>query len=140
MATNSFADISTHNWEPTSMYQELQSLIQNEVNQGLWANQAQPNGWCNVVTSAPHGVNNSWVTHTYQRISDPTQTCTVTWPAGWPAPAENINGELPAHFFASTSTTSPGALSTSIAEAEPLSRTSAAPATPPSYKPVGECV
>ncbi len=138
MANSSFEDISTHNWGPASTYQALQTLIQNEVNQGLWANQAQPQGWCSIATSAPHGVNNSWVTHTYQQINNPTQTSVVVWPAGWPAPAENIHGELPAHFFASASTTSHGAVDASIAE--PLSQTSAAPTTPPTYKPTGQCV
>lgn len=138
MASSSFEDISTQNWEPASLYQAVQSRIQSEVDQGLWANQVQPHGWCNVLTSAPHGVNNSWVTHTYQRIGDPTQTSTVTWPAGWPAPAENINGELPTHFFASAANTSSSVHNDSLAL--PLPQVFAAPVTPPTYKPAGECL
>ncbi len=138
MATSSFEDISTQSWEPTSLYQEIQTRIQSEVDQGLWANQEQIYGWCNLLTSTPYGVNNSWVTHTYQRIGDPTQTSTVIWPAGWPAPAENINGELPTHFFASATNTPSGGPNDSLAL--PLPQTSAAPTTTPTYKPAGSCL
>lgn len=150
MATSSFEDISEQVWEPTSSYQTLQIMIQSEVEQGLWINQTQPDGWCLIATSDPHGVSDSWVTHTYQYISDLTQTSVVIWPAGWPAPAENINGDLPCHFFASGSTVSNTSVSTSVSTtsteassgsmAVPFSQTSAAPTTPPTYRIAGRCV
>src|SRR5260370_42051828 len=104
MATNSFADITNHNWQ--SAFQSIQSMIQKEVEQGLWANYAQPTGWCSISVSPPHGGNNSWTTHTYCHTKDSTQTASLIWPAGWPSPAENVNGDLPCHFFAGTSTIS----------------------------------
>jgi cytoskeletal protein RodZ len=153
MATSSFANINDQNWEPTSMYQQVQIMIQSEVDQGLWENHEQPSGWCLIATSDPHGVSSSWVTHTYQQISDTTQTSTVIWPASWPPPAENVNGELPAHFFSSVSTTvtqtsafSPTSLSAGASTtgegntAKPLSQTSAAPVNPPTYRVAGQCV
>ena len=102
MATDSFANVSKVTWEPVTAYQSIQTSIQQEVGQGLWANQERTDGWCCIGTSSPYGVNNSWVTYTYQLISDIAQTASVIWPAGWSAPAENINGELPNNFFAVT--------------------------------------
>jgi hypothetical protein len=141
MATSSFADIS--NWQPTATYGTIQAMIQNEVSQGLWANQMHIDGWCTVAVSGPIGLGNSWVTYTYQLISDNTQTATVIWPAGWPAPAENINGELPSHFFSNSTTSTGGSTVVSGAvgvqiEAA-LYQTSAAPGNQPTYKVAGEC-
>ena len=135
MATSSFVDIS--NWLPEA-YATIQSMIQEEVNQGLWSNQGHIDGWCTIAVSPTQGMNNSWVIYTYQRISDSSQTMTVIWPAGWPAPAENINGELPAHFFSSSTTGTSGATSLSIQKA--LFETYAAPANRPTYKEAGKCV
>jgi hypothetical protein len=141
MATSSFEGITDHNWQPATTYQAVQSTIQAEVEQGLWANQVKPNGWCFIQTSPPLGANASWVTHTYQSISDRTQTASVIWPAGWPAPAENVNGQLPSHFFTnaptSGTTVTPGIMSIGT---EPLHETTTAPTSQPTYKPAGECV
>ncbi len=146
MATDSFVDIIDYNWLPTTAYQEVLAMIQAEVEQGLWANQAHLDGWCNIATSAPHGVNNSWVTYTYQLISDITKTITLIWPVGWPPPAENINGELPGHFFAGTATgtatiTPEETVSSGSGTitAQPLHKTYAAPAGQPTYKPANMC-
>ncbi len=141
MATHSFAEISNYNWQPTTAYQAIQSMIQNEVNQGLWANQIHPNDWCCISTTPPQGAQNSWVTYTYQRISDHTQTDTVTWPVGWPAPADNINGQLPSHFFTGTTNGSGAtseAMGVSIGVA--LFTAQAAPSSSLAYKPAGECM
>jgi hypothetical protein len=140
MATSSFADIS--NWLPTEAYESVQSMIQNEVSQGLWDNQTHIDGWCMIAVSPTQGLNNSWVTYTYQLISDNTQTTTVIWPSGWPAPAENINGELPGHFFSGGTTGGSTETSDSVGvgvEAV-LYETYAAPANPPTYKTAGDCV
>lgn len=137
MATGSFADIENHNWQPGTSYQSVQTQIQQEVNQGLWQNQAHPDTWCCIQTSAPHGTGNSWVTHTYQHSSNPTLKGSVVWPAGWPPPAENINSVLPSHFFGSSTGgggTAPGALSL------PVSQTTSAPTSQPGYKPAGLCM
>lgn len=137
MATDSFADINQYDWLPITAYQTILSLILAEVEQGLWANSAHPDDWCCINTSPPHGVNNSWVTYTYQLISDITQALSLVWPAGWSPPAENINGELPSHFFAGATTSMPtGAAPT----AQPFHETYAAPATQPAYKSAGLCV
>lgn len=135
MANSSFYNVSSQNWLPETIYQTIQVTIQEEVDQGLWANQAHTDGWCCIFTSQPQGVNNSWVTYTYQLISDNTQKATVVWPAGWPPPAENINGLLPSHFFSSQSS-----LLASAGSIGSLSQTSAAPAFQPTYKPAGECI
>lgn len=132
MATGSFADIS--NWLPEAAYSAIQTMIQNEVSQGLWENQDHIDGWCTIATSPKQGLDNSWVTYTYQLISDNTQTITVIWPAGWPAPAENINGELPGHFFSSETA---GGLA---GGSGPIHKTYAAPANQPTYKIAGDCV
>ncbi|MGH2509443.1 MAG: hypothetical protein ACRDHZ_18860 [Ktedonobacteraceae bacterium] len=142
MATNSFDGISNCDWPSVAAYQNLQSVIQAEVAQGLWANQLHVDGWCFILASPPQGVNNSWVTYTYRGISDNTQTTTVIWPVGWPAPAEDINGQLPSHFFtdimiSSATTTSDTVGVNSIGL---LYETYAAPASQPSYKPAGDCV
>ncbi len=138
MATSSFADIS--NWQPTTTYEAIQTTIQNQVTQGLWANEMHIDGWCMVEVSGPIGLNNSWVTYTYQLISDNTQTATVIWPAGWPAPSENINGQLPTFFTSGTtsgSSKAPGAIGVQIEAA--LYQTSPAPSGQPTYKAAGEC-
>jgi hypothetical protein len=139
MATDSFSDIGNLSWEPTTAYQEVQSTIQSEVNQGLWANTTSPNDWCSVETSPTYGPNDSWVTINYQSASDPTQTAAVTWPAGWPPPAANTQGQLPSHFFASVAAPTSGSSSLAESGARPSSTTVAAPAAPPTYKPAGAC-
>lgn len=139
MATSSFADIS--GWLP-EVYSTIQDMIQDEVNQGLWENQEHIDGWCAIAVSPTQGINNSWVTYTYQLMSNNDQTTTITWPAGWPAPAENINGELPGHFFSGStsggSTKTPGAIGVGIENI--LFETYAAPANQPTYKIAGTCV
>lgn len=140
---DSFADVNTYEWAPTAAYQSLQTMIQNEVSQGLWANEDHIDGWCFILVSSPQGVNSSWVTYTYQLRSDNTQKATVIWPAGWPAPAENINGQLPSHFFSNQTTGSgttmqSGAVGVSVEEV--LYMTYASPTSPPTYKIAGECM
>lgn len=142
MATSSFADASATSWQPSSAYQTIQTTIQNEVSQGLWTNAEHIDGWCCIQTSPPQGANNSWVIYTYQLIRDTTQKATVIWPAGWPPPAENINGQLPSHFF-SGSTSSGSTATPQIAMINPttlLYQTQNAPTTAPAYKVAGECV
>lgn len=139
MATRSFADIS--DWQPTTAYQEIQAMIQDEVNQGLWDNLEHIDTWCMIAVSPTQGLENSWVTYTYHLISDHTQTATVIWPACWPAPAENVNGQLPHHFFsagtASGSSKTPTSIGVSIEAA--LYETYTAPAKQPTYKAAGDC-
>lgn len=137
MATSSFASTSVYNWQPVTVYQAIQSTIQSEVDQGLWANQVNSDGWCCVATSPPQGANSSWVVYTYQLISDRTQKTTVVWPAGWPPPAENINGQLPSHFFSGPSNSSSGVVSQNT---EPLYQVYPSPTTQPVYKSAGTCV
>lgn len=147
MATNSFDGITNYVWQPTTGYEQLQSNIQAEVDQGLWANQTHIDGWCLIASLPSQGFNNSWVTYTYQSKADNTQTTTVIWPAGWPAPAENINGQLPSHFFTSsaptTSTTSSSATMSpnvvSVNSIEMLYQVYTAPTAQPTYKIAGEC-
>lgn len=142
MTTNSFADIGSYNWQPVSAYQTVQSLIQQEVDQGLWANQAHVDGWCSTSVAPVQGADNSWVIYTYQLISDSTQTTTVVWPAGWPAPAENINGQLPNHFF-SGGTTSSSTTTDSVSRVptrQALYETYASPTGQPTYKAAGACI
>lgn len=119
-------------WQ-TSLYQALQSMIEEEVAQGLWENQEHLDTWCTINTSPAQGFENLWVLHTYQRMGDSTETITVIWPAQWPAPAENINGELPCHFFS-------GSATKGTALAMPTFQVSAPPAFQPTYKPAGECI
>jgi len=143
MATGSFSEISNYDWAPTSTYQTIQSMILAEVEQGLWANEDHIDGWCFILASPLQGVNNSWVTYTYQLMSDNTQTTTVIWPAGWPAPSENINGQLPSHFFSKQSTgggstSTPGAIG--IAVEEVLYETYTSPSGQPTYKAAGACL
>jgi len=130
MATSSFDFIE--DWEST-LYQTIQLMIQEEVTQGLWENEAHLDTWCAINTSPTQGFGNLWVEHTYQRQDDPSQTITVVWPAQWPAPAENINGELPCHFFS-------GQTSSRNTLARPTFQISAPPAYQPTYKPAGECI
>ncbi|MGH2480275.1 MAG: hypothetical protein ACRDHW_11515, partial [Ktedonobacteraceae bacterium] len=110
MTTSSFANTSSLSWQPASAYQTILSTIQNEVNQGLWTNQEHIDDWCCILVSPPQGMNNSWVIHTYQLTKNSSQQTTVIWPAGWPAPSENINGQLPSHFFSSGSAATPKAV------------------------------
>lgn len=141
MATSSFADTSTYTWQPTSVYQTIQSTIQNEVNQGLWANTEHIDGWCCIQVSPPQGLNNSWVIYTYQLIRDSSQKTTVIWPAGWPAPAENTNGHLPSYFFSSGTTSSSGTSGiASINTEKALYQTQNAPTSAPAYKTAGSCI
>jgi hypothetical protein len=146
MATDSFANVSHTNWLPATAYQSIQTSIQQEVGQGVWANREHTDGWCFIGASTPYGINNSWVTYTYQLISDSTQTATVIWPAAWPAPAENINGQLPTHFFNVTFNTAAssnimgldsgesGAITT-----QPLYQLYVAPVNKVTYKAAGIC-
>jgi hypothetical protein len=141
MATSSFSEISTYSWAPTSTYETIQSMIQAEVNQGLWANEAHIDGWCCILASPLQGANNSWLTYTYQLISDNTQTATVIWPAGWPAPSENINGQLPQHFFSNqtkSGSSTPGAIGVGMKAV--LYETYASPSGQPTYKAAGACL
>jgi hypothetical protein len=130
MATSSFAYIE--NWE-SNLYQTIQSIILEEVTQGLWENQDHLDTWCAVDRSPTQGFENLWVLHTYQRLNNPSQTITVIWPADWPAPAENINGELPCHFFS-------GQTGSKTALVMPPFQVSAPPTFQPVYKPAGECI
>lgn len=137
MATSSFEDVSTLSWQPSSVYQEILSTIQGEVEQGLWTNEERIDGWCCIEVSPPQGQNESWVIYTYQLIADTTQQMTVIWPAGWSAPAENINGQLPCHFFSggSSSTTEVAIINPEVA----FYKANAAPGTQPTYKLAGSC-
>lgn len=138
MTTHSFSDISSQNWQPTTTYQVIQEAIQSEVEQGLWENEAHIDTWCTIAVSEAQGVDNSWVTHTYQNTSNPSQTTTVLWPANWPPPAENKFGQLPSHFFirqAHGTGTRPGVLAVLV-----LSEVEAAPNSQPTYKPAGICI
>src|SRR4051812_10610169 len=99
MPTPSFSDISSHNWLPSTIYEVVQSTIQEEVEQGHWENEAHIDTWCTIAVSEVQGVDNTWVTHTYCNKNDRSQITTVLWPASWPPPAENIHGHLPSHFF-----------------------------------------
>lgn len=139
MATSSFADISE--WQLAEAYQEIQAMIQDEVNQGLWENQMHIDTWCMIAISPTQGQENSWVTYTYHLISDHTQTATVIWPAGWPAPAENINGQLPSHFFSAGTTSGSSGTPTAVGVSTGmvLYETYAAPANQPTYKAAGDC-
>lgn len=139
MATISFADISNYNWQPTTVYQAIQTLIQEEVNQGLWTNEAHIDSWCFVLVSSPWGVNNSWVTYTYQLSTDTTQRKTVNWPCGWPAPSENINGDLPHHFFSGIANAPTSGLSPAVIGGAPHA-SSASPSGQPAYRIAGDCV
>ena len=136
MATSSFADVS--NWQ-SAQCQTIQSTIQQEVAQGLWENGDHKDTWCMVATSPVQGFDNLWIIYTYQLISDPTQITTVPWPANWPAPAENINGQLPGYFFS-------GQVASSIqprgggGETQPFFQVYAPPSPQPTYKLAGECV
>lgn len=130
MATSSFAYIE--NWEST-LYQTIQSMIQEEVAQGLWENQEHLDTWCTIDSAPVEGFEDLWVLHTYQRQGDSIETITVIWPATWPPPAENINGELPCHFFA-------GQTGSGTALTLPPFQVSAPPTFQPVYKPAGECV
>lgn len=138
MATSSFEDASTLSWEPSSVYQEILSAIQDEVEQGLWTNQERIDGWCCIDVSPPQGQNNSWVTYTYQLTKDTTQQMTVIWPAGWSAPAENINGQLPCHFFSGGSSSTPDAVVIGL-EVD-FYKANAAPNAQPTYKLAGSCI
>lgn len=138
MATTSFANISSLNWQPSTTYQAVQETIQAEVDQGLWENEVHIDAWCMIAVSELQGVGDSWVVYTYQNKNDHSQTATVLWPAGWPAPAENKNGQLPGHFFVRSSSgtgQNPGALAAIV-----LSDTDIAPTTQPTYKPAGSCL
>jgi hypothetical protein len=119
-------------WE-TSLYQTIQLMIEEEVTQGLWENHEHLDTWCTINSAPAQGFENLWVVHTYQRMGDPTETLTVIWPVDWPAPAENINGELPCHFFS-------GQTTKGTALALPTFQVSAPPASQPTYKPAGECI
>lgn len=136
MPTTSFSDISSVNWQPSTTYQAVQSSIQSEVNQGVWDNDAHIDIWCTIAVSPPQGVNNSWVTFTYSNSNSQTQT--VLWPSGWPAPAEDKNGRLPSHFFVRTTGGTgahPGAIAVQV-----LSDTDTAPAAQPAYRVARACI
>lgn len=146
MATSSFGDISSCTWPSVAAFQQCQATIQNEVEQGLWDNGMHIDGWCLIATSGPQGSGNTWVAYTYQNKADNTQTATVIWPAGWPAPAENINGQLPSNFFTGSTSATATSGTTAVANAmvvnsiEVLYQVYDAPTSQPTYKAAGECV
>lgn len=135
--STSFANISGLNWQPTTTYQSVQTGIQTEVDQGLWDNDVHIDIWCTIAVSETQGVDNSWVTYTYRNGNDNSQS-TVLWPAGWPAPAENKNGQLPSHFFVRRTSgggTNPGGIAILV-----LSDVATAPTIKPPYKVAGTCI